>query len=113
MAKSGIFAPAVEGIRGRSCSDGPFFAVHQGHAHTQCAEIDAGDDGHEEASSKRLLARKQAYTIEQQIGLRLNLSYPCNIAYFFAPGSMPFKAVMSPGFDADGLGDRRRRPMAR
>ena len=42
----GIFAAAVQGIRGRGGADGAFLAVDQGNANTESAEVNAGDDGH-------------------------------------------------------------------
>jgi hypothetical protein len=43
----GIFAAAMQRVRGRSGPDGAFLAVNESDANTESAEIDAGDDGHE------------------------------------------------------------------
>ena len=62
-----IFAAAMQRVRGRGGSDRAFFAVNKSDANAQCAEVNAGYDGHGMApSSKRFLVRQPEYTIPRR-----------------------------------------------
>jgi hypothetical protein len=62
-----IFAAAMQRVRGRGGSNRAFFAVNESDANAQCAEVNAGYDGHGMApSSKRFLVRQPEYTIPRR-----------------------------------------------
>ena len=45
-SKVGVVAAAMQGIGGRGGADGAGLAVDEGDANAECAEVDAGNDGH-------------------------------------------------------------------
>jgi hypothetical protein len=66
----GVFAAAMEGVRGRGGADGALDAVDEGNANAESAEVNAGDDGHGTRllKSKRFLIRRQEYIIRGRCG---------------------------------------------
>ncbi len=124
----GIFAAAMQRVGGRGGADGAFAAVNESDANAECAEIDAGNDSHnDEASSKRLLIRRPEYTKELRNegtgergsmvdNFRAGLGFAVFTlaaktktlrewgtqvgGYFFSPGRMEVNFDMSPDFGA-------------
>ena len=49
--KVGVFAPAMQRIRGRCGSDRALFAIDKGDANAECAEVNPGHDSHKNGTS--------------------------------------------------------------
>ena len=103
----GIFAAAMQRVGGRCGADGSALAVHQGNAHAQGAEIDAGNDCHgSKPPSKRFLARPQEYTISPRLAQAPHFvaSGPSTVAALFRPATGP--PGSSPGSKSAGSTDQ-------